>query len=70
MPVCWTLSRSDHQLVCTERQSHDAVEVQITLASLPISQRRYASRDDASRWTAQQREAWEACGWRPAADGQ
>ena len=62
--VRWTLSKSAERVTCVERPFQSQIEVCVFYGNLTIARRHCKNEDEATQWSGQRRDAWEAYGWK------
>ena len=62
--IRWALSKSAERVICVEGEFQDQIEVRVIYGNLTIARRHCKSADEATRWSGEARDAWEAYGWK------
>jgi hypothetical protein len=62
--IRWALSKSAERVICIEEQLQTQIELRVTYGDLTIARCHCKDADEATRWSGQRRDAWEAYGWK------
>ena len=62
--IRWALSKSAERVICVEGEFQDQIELRVIYGNLTIARRHCRSADEATRWSGEARDAWEAYGWK------